>query len=69
MLRKEEIKIFLNKPVSVGVPHAVIDGRLFFYYGRLTHIDDCEIQIETENGFRIVPIEQIKSMQLDRRQL
>jgi len=68
MLSKDEIEHFLNKPVSVGVPHVVMEGQLFFYYGRLIYVDSEEIKLETKKGFRVVPIEQIKSLQIDRRQ-
>lgn len=56
MIKKEEIEPFLNKNISVGVKHYVIPGKLFFYYGLLKYIDSNEIKIETNYGFKIIPL-------------
>jgi len=67
MLSKEEIELFLDKNVSIGVPHSIMEGQLFFYYGRLIYVDFDEIKLETKNGFKIVPIKMIQDIHEDRR--
>ena len=59
MIECNEIEPFLNKYISVGVPHDIIAGRLFFYYGILKYVDSIEIKLETKNGFKIIQIENI----------
>jgi hypothetical protein len=67
MLNKKIIDSFLNKSVSVGVPHIILPDRLFFYYGRLHEVTGSSITLETKQGFKIVPIEQIKDLHEDER--
>jgi len=62
MLKKENIENYLNKNISVGVPHLVIDDRLFFFYGILINVSETEITIKTKNGYKIIPIEQIQDL-------
>lgn len=69
MFRKEDLTIFLNKLVSIGVPHSIIDRELFFYYGRLKEVTEKEIKLETDHGLRLILIEEIKDIHLDRRYL
>ncbi len=68
MFRKEDLIIFLDKLLSVGIPHTIIEGRLFYYYGKLIEIDAKEIKLETETGFRLISVEKIVDIHLDRRQ-
>ena len=63
MIESNEIEPFLHKYVGVGVPHAIIKGKLFFYYGILKYVDSTEIKIETNNGFKIIPIQDIMDIQ------
>ena len=56
----EDVEGFLNKYVAVGVPHDLIYNRLFYYFGFLKSIENKEITIRTKNGFKIIPIENIK---------
>jgi hypothetical protein len=67
MLRKEELELFLGKPVSIGVPHAILPDKLFFYYGILKFVSENEVKLETNNGFKLVPIDQIMDIHGDRR--
>lgn len=64
MIDSKEIEPFLNKYVSIGVPHDIISGKLFFYFGWLRYIDNLEVKIETNNGFRIIPIANIQDIHL-----
>jgi hypothetical protein len=59
MIEPIEIKKLQNNYVAVGVPHEIIQGKLFFYFGTLKNIDDDEIKIEINNGYKIIPINQI----------
>jgi len=62
MLEKEYIEAFIEKNVSVGVPHLILDNRLFFYYGILKSVTRNEITLQTKNGFKIIQIEEIKDI-------
>ena len=59
MIDREEIEFFLNQYVAVGVPNDMTHGKLFFYFGILKYVDSTEIKIETNNGFKIIPISNI----------
>ena len=59
MIDSREIEPFLHKHVAIGVPHDIIPGKLFFYFGCLKYVDSTEVKIETNNGFKIIPITQI----------
>jgi len=63
MIERNEIEPFLNKYIAVGVPHDIMDGKLFFYYGILKYVDNLEIKLETNNGFKIIPIHTIRDLQ------
>lgn len=64
MIEKKEIEEFLNKYVAVGVPHDIIAGRIFFYFGIVKYINSDELKIETKNGYRIVSLENIRDIHL-----
>ena len=59
MIDCSEIEPFLHKYIAVGVPHDIIPGKLFFYFGYLKYVDSLEVKIETNNGFKIIPISNI----------
>ena len=59
MIERSEIERFLNKRIAVGIPHNIISGRLFFYFGILKYVDDLEVKIETNNGYKIIPLTNI----------
>ena len=59
MIDIDELKPFLNRYCAVGVPHDIIEGKLFFYFGTLKNIDSDKVKIETKNGIKIIPIENI----------
>ena len=59
MLEQKDIEPFLNKHIAVGVPHNTIPDRLFFSFGYLRSVDATEIKIETNNGFKIIQIDNI----------
>ena len=67
VLRIEEIESFLNQTVSIGVPHLILEGQLFFHYGILKYVDSEEIQIQTKDGFRRIPIKNIVAIRKDSR--
>lgn len=64
MITKEEIEKFLFKNVSIGVPHLVCYDKLFFYYGILIEVNNTEIKLRTNNGFKIVLIENIQDIHI-----
>jgi hypothetical protein len=64
---KEDLTIFLYEFVSVGVPHSTVQGQLFFYYGKLKEVTEKEIKLETKTGLRLISIENIIDIHLDRR--
>lgn len=64
MIDSIEIEPFLDKYVRIGVPHDIIPDKLFFYYGYIKYIDSEEVKIETNNGFRIIPIQKIMDIHL-----
>ena len=59
MIEPLEIKKLQHNYVAVGVPHEIIQGKLFFYFGTLKNIDENEIKLEINNGYKIIPIDQI----------
>ena len=59
MIDRNEIETFLEEYIAIGVPHSIVPDKLFFYFGYLRYIDKEEIKIETNNGFKIIPISQI----------
>ncbi|MCJ7571817.1 MAG: hypothetical protein MUO82_08075 [Candidatus Thermoplasmatota archaeon] len=65
MLNKEEILLFLGELISVGVQHTVLPERLFFYYGVLIKVDENALTLRTNDGFKIVPIEQVLDIHTD----
>ena len=68
MIECNEIEPFLNKYIAVGVPHNIMAGKLFFYYGVLKYVDNLEIKLETNNGFKIIPIINIRDIHEPRRE-
>ena len=62
MIKKKELDLFLNKQVSIGVPHAIMQGKLFFFYGKLLEVTEKEIKLQTKKGFKIVQIAQVKDV-------
>ena len=62
MLKKEQIELFLGEFVSVGVPHLVVDDKLFFYYGRIIKVDENEVTLQTRSGYKIIPVAQIQDI-------
>jgi hypothetical protein len=68
LIDKGEIQLFLDKYVRVGVPHDIIPNKLFFYFGYLKYVNSTEVKIQTNNGFRIIPLDQIMDIQEIRRQ-
>ena len=64
MIECNEIEPFLNKYISVGVPHDIIAGKLFFYYGYLKYVDNLEIKLEMKNGVKIIPLDRILDIHL-----
>ena len=62
MIEKIELEIFLQKKVAIGVGHDIIQGRLFFYFGRLIHISQDDVKLKTKNGFKIIPIGEIRDI-------
>jgi hypothetical protein len=67
MLKKDDLEKFLDEAVSVGVPHSIIEGRLFYYYGKLSNVSEGEIKLETNNGIRLISVEDIIDIHFDRR--
>lgn len=65
MLNKDEILLFLGELISVGVQHTVLPDRLFFYYGILIKVDENVLTLRTNDGFKIVPIEQVLDIHTD----
>lgn len=64
MMDKKEIEEFFGKYIAIGVPHDKIPGRLFFYYGFLKYVTDEELKMKMSNGFKIIPLEQVKDIHL-----
>lgn len=64
MIESSEIKKFLHKYIAVGVHHDILADKLFFYFGTLKNVDNTEIKIEMENGFKIISIENIIDIHL-----
>lgn len=64
LIDRKEIEGFLNKYIAVGVPHDIIPHKLFFYYGRLENIVEDDIKLNLKNGFKIIPIDQIRDIHL-----
>ena len=64
MIECNEIRPFLNKYISVGVPHDIIPGKLFFYYGYLRYVDNIELKLEMSNGVKIIPLTRIYDVHL-----
>ena len=63
MINKEELQQFLDKHIAVGVDSYDINiPGLFFYFGYLKTIDSTEIKIETNNGFKIIQLNDIRDM-------
>ena len=62
MIDSKEIEPFLDEYVAVGVPHDIIPNKLFFYFGKLKYVDSEEVQMELKNGFKIIPIENIRDI-------
>ena len=67
MLSKADFEIFLGKTVSVGLQHEIITNRLFFYNGVLTELSDDTLTLRMSNGFKIIPLDQVMDIHLDRR--
>jgi hypothetical protein len=66
LIELEEIEKFLNYYVRIGVPHDVISNRLFFYFGFIKYVDSTELKLETKKGFRIIPLENVRDIQIMR---
>lgn len=64
LIDSNELEPFLNKYVRIGIPHDIVPNKLFFYFGWLKYIDNLEVKIETNNGFRIIPLNSIMDIQL-----
>lgn len=56
-----EILPFLNKHVSVGIPHWVED-RLFYYSGTITRVNQDYITMILPNGIKEIEISKIKQI-------
>ena len=67
MIEPIEIKKFLYQYIAVGVPHEIIPDKLFFYFGTLKKIYQNEIKIETNRGFKIIPINNIMEIHKEKR--
>lgn len=64
MIESSEMERFLYKHVAIGVPHDVIPGKLFFYFGILKYCDFTEVKLELDynKGYKIVPIASIRDI-------
>jgi hypothetical protein len=54
--------LFKGEYVSVGIPHNVAPGKLFWYYGTLTEVTDTEIKIQMSHGVKLIPLNQIMEL-------
>jgi len=61
--RNECIK-YLNRRIGVGVRHIIDNERLFFYYGHLIEVYDCELKLKLPNGIKIIPFSEIFEIRL-----
>ncbi len=64
MIEEKEIKKFLGPHVAVGVRNDFLSDKLFFYFGKIIEVDDHELKIKTSNGFKIIPLGQIKDIHI-----
>jgi len=67
-LEQKDLEPFINKYIAVGVPHEIITGRLFFYFGTLQEITSTDIKLKTDNGYKIVPFADILELHETRRE-
>lgn len=68
MIKKEEIERFIGLFISIGVPHITREGKLFFYYGYLKSVTDSEVKLETKNGFKLIPLNQIQDIHITKNE-
>ncbi len=59
-IKKKELDKLKGRFLAVGVNHALISNRLFFYYGILEEVTNKEIKLKLKNGFKIISIDEIR---------
>jgi hypothetical protein len=64
MIDSKEIEPFIDKYCRVGIPHDIIPDRLFFYFGWIRYVDNIEVKLEMNNGYRIIPLQKIMDIQM-----
>lgn len=65
-MQAELLKLYLNKRVGVGVPHFVIPGKIFFYYGTLINVTNTSVVIKNNDGLKEIPLYDIQQIVNDR---
>ena len=61
---RNDVKDLIFQEVSVGVPHQVIPGRLFYHFGILEEANDLYVKIRMEHGVRQIPYDEIMEIKL-----
>ena len=67
-MKAENCREYLNKQIGVGIPHWVISGKLFFYFGELVEVKDKYVIIRDAKGLRQIEISNIRQIVNDRKE-
>ena len=62
----EQLKQYLNKNVTVAVPHFNRHNHLFWYSGILLAVDNQMLELQTKKGTIFISIDRIKEFREDR---
>ena len=58
-MKKEYIKNYENKLVNIGVPHLVLDHRLFYHTGKIIEITNEYLTLKKNDSIKQIRLEDV----------